>query len=119
MHKNQGPKASATLFPAPGPMGKGVLVQGTLWGNLILGPTARDVHNPEHINQTSEEITGYILRKCKELVPEFDASQVIHAFAGARAKSDRNDWSAPIPFIYRTTHQNLTPPDMSAGRQDH
>ena len=95
------------------------MVQGTLWGNLILGPTARDVHNPEHINQTSEEITGYILRKCKELVPEFDASQVIHAFAGARAKSDRNDWSAPIPFIYRTTHQNLTPPDMSAGRQDH
>ena len=86
LHKNQGPKASATLFPAPGPMGKGVLVQGTLWGNLILGPTARDVHNPEHINQTSEEITGYILRKCKELVPGFDASQVIHAFAGARAK---------------------------------
>ena len=119
LHKNQGPKASATLFPAPGPMGKGVLVQGTLWGNLILGPTARDVHNPEHINQTSEEITGYILRKCKELVPEFDASQVIHAFAGARAKSDRNDWSAPIPFIYRTTHQNLTPPDVSADRQDH
>jgi len=108
LHKNQGPKASATLFPAPGPMGKGVLVQGTLWGNLILGPTARDVHNPEHINQTSEEITGYILRKCKELVPGFDASQVIHAFAGARAKSDRNDWSAPSLHTF-TFSATLTP----------
>ena len=27
-----------------GKYGKGVLVQKTLWGNLILGPTARDVH---------------------------------------------------------------------------
>ncbi len=31
------------LFPCPHPVyGKGVLVQSTLWGNLILGPTARD-----------------------------------------------------------------------------
>ena len=52
LHKDQGTKANATLFPAPGPLGKGVLVQGTLWGNLILGPTARDVHNPG-----AEEIT--------------------------------------------------------------
>ena len=39
----QGHKTNATLFPTPHPVyGKGVLVQGTLWGNLILGPTARD-----------------------------------------------------------------------------
>jgi glycerol-3-phosphate dehydrogenase len=49
-----------------------VLVQGTLWGNLILGPTARDVHNPAH-HQTREEIVTYLLEKCRELVPAFDA----------------------------------------------
>ena len=43
LHKDEGHKTSATLFPCPHPVyGKGVLVQGTLWGNLILGPTARD-----------------------------------------------------------------------------
>jgi L-2-hydroxyglutarate oxidase LhgO len=36
-------QAKHVLFPCPHPVyGKGVLVQSTLWGNLILGPTARD-----------------------------------------------------------------------------
>lgn len=29
---------------------------------------------------------------CRRLVPNFDIGQVIHSFAGARAKSSRNDW---------------------------
>ena len=44
LHKNEGKKANHILFPAPHPkLGKGILVQNTLWGNIILGPTARDV----------------------------------------------------------------------------
>jgi|EP01046_Picozoa_sp_COSAG06_P025853 hypothetical protein len=35
------------------------------------------------MSESHDEITGYILRKCKELVPSFDATAVIHAFAGA------------------------------------
>merc|ERR1712196_90267 len=92
LHKNQGQLAHATLFPCPGPLGKGVLVQQTLWGNLILGPTARDVHDPEHMAQSKESILSYILERCKVLVPKFDAAETIHTFAGARAKSDRGDW---------------------------
>lgn len=43
LHKNQGHHANHVIFPCPHPVyGKGVLVQSTLWGNLILGPTARD-----------------------------------------------------------------------------
>ena len=43
LNKNQGHQAKHVLFPCPHPVyGKGVLVQSTLWGNLILGPTARD-----------------------------------------------------------------------------
>ena len=41
LDKNQGDLVTRTIFPCPGPLGKGVLVQKTLWGNLILGPTAR------------------------------------------------------------------------------
>jgi L-2-hydroxyglutarate oxidase LhgO len=44
LNRNQGKFAKCTLFPCPGPLGKGILVQQTLWGNLILGPTARDLH---------------------------------------------------------------------------
>jgi glycerol-3-phosphate dehydrogenase len=73
-------------------LGKGVLVQTTLWGNLILGPTARDMHQPEARDMTPASVQEYILGKCKKLVPSFDAKETFHAFAGARAKSDRGDW---------------------------
>ena len=104
LHKREGGKVSHTLFPAPHPvLGKGVLVQGTLWGNLILGPTARDVlkFNPDKqayeidesvANASPESIMTYILSKCRNLVPEFNAADVIHTFSGARAKSTRGDW---------------------------
>ena len=98
LSKEQGPKANATLFPAPGPLGKGVLVQGTLWGNLILGPTARDVHNPEHMATTADGITGYIIDKCKELVPSFNPRDVIHSFAGAYLRAFLSTIGWPVSF---------------------
>jgi len=104
LHKREGGRVSHTLFPAPHPvLGKGVLVQGTLWGNLILGPTARDLlkfnaetnsYEPdkEVAEQSKDSIMKYILTKCKKLVPSFKASEVIHTFSGTRAKSTRGDW---------------------------
>ena len=93
LNRNQGYLAHHTLFPCPDPvLGKGVLVQTTLWGNLILGPTARDMHIPEMRDMTEAQVQEYILTKCKELVPSFDPKETIHAFCGARAKSDRGDW---------------------------
>lgn len=41
---------------------------------------------------SAREIQEYILSKCKRLVPSFDPKETIHAFCGARAKSDRGDW---------------------------
>lgn len=62
LHRNQGRLAKHTIFPCPDPiLGKGVLVQTTLWGNLILGPTARDIYKPEAMNMTSKEVQEYIL----------------------------------------------------------
>lgn len=92
LNRNQGHLANHTLFPCPGKYGKGVLVQTTLWGNLILGPTARDYYNVEHMAETIEDVQKFILYKCRQLVPSFDPKEVIHAFCGARAKSDRGDW---------------------------
>ena len=93
LNRNQGYLAKHTLFPCPDPiLGKGVLVQTTLWGNLILGPTARDMHKTDVATMSNASIQEYILSKCKALVPSFDPKETIHAFCGARAKSDRGDW---------------------------
>lgn len=67
-------------------------MQTTLWGNLILGPTARDVYKPEARDMTPKAVQEYILSKCKQLVGSFDPKETFHAFCGARAKSDRGDW---------------------------
>lgn len=89
----QGYLASHTLFPCPDPvLGKGVLVQTTLWGNLILGPTARDVYKPEARDMSDASVQEYILSKCKRLVPYFDPKETFHAFCGARAKNSTGDW---------------------------
>jgi len=105
LNRNQGHLTNHTLFPCPGPLGKGVLVQTTLWGNLILGPTARDMHEPAVASEKPVDIQTFILFKCKQLVAKFDPKEVIHAFSGARAKSDRGDWiieasSANARFIH-------------------
>ncbi|KAL3936793.1 MAG: hypothetical protein SGBAC_007966 [Bacillariaceae sp.] len=93
LNRNQGHLTTRTLFPCPDPvLGKGVLVQTTLWGNLILGPTARDTNNPDAARMRSADVQHYILSKCKHLLAGFDPKETIHAFCGARAKSDRGDW---------------------------
>lgn len=93
LNRNQGHLTKHTIFPCPDPvLGKGVLVQTTLWGNLILGPTARDVHLEDAKNMSQSSVQEYILSKCKKLCPYFDPKETIHAFCGARAKSSRGDW---------------------------
>ena len=53
------------------------------------------------------------LRRWRELVPAFDAREVIHSFAGARAKSDRNDWiieASAVPAAHgRFIHAAVSP----------
>jgi L-2-hydroxyglutarate oxidase LhgO len=95
LKKSSGSVCNHTLFPCPGKYGKGVLVQKTLWGNLILGPTARDVHewkDPDVDPDSKEDVMQQILSACKRLVPGFDTDDAFHSFSGARAKSTRGDW---------------------------
>jgi glycerol-3-phosphate dehydrogenase len=50
------------------------------------------MHDPDASKMTPDEIQSFILSKCKQIVPGIDPTMTIHAFAGARAKSDRGDW---------------------------
>jgi glycerol-3-phosphate dehydrogenase len=109
--KEEAPACRHTVFPCPGKMGKGILVQPTLWGNLCLGPTAFDTtqrtadYNPASRQMSKREIMDHILEKCRELIPSFDATEAIHSFAGVRAKSSRGDWIIePAPQHPRFIH---------------
>jgi glycerol-3-phosphate dehydrogenase len=41
----------------------------------------------------------YIITKCRDLVPSFDIKEVIHTFAGARAKNSTGDWVIGISHV--------------------
>eukprot|EP01083_Nonionella_stella_P034247 93771_1 len=85
LNKDESYLTKHTLFPCPSERGKGVLVQSTLWGNLLIGPTSRYFKE----RRSKDEIIKFLFWRSKELIPSIDGSKIIHSFAGSRPKSDK------------------------------
>ena len=91
MDKKVGGYVSHTVFQLPTKYGKGVLVTPTVHGNLLAGPTAVDVEDPEALNTTQEGMDD-LLRRASLSVNHFPARQVITSFVGLRAHEDGGDF---------------------------
>lgn len=91
MDKAVGDMVHSTVFQLPGVMGKGVLVTPTIHGNLLAGPTARDMEDREASNTTADSM-GEVLEKARNTVPELPARQVITSFGGLRAHEDGHEF---------------------------
>ncbi|WP_051717170.1 FAD-dependent oxidoreductase [Streptomyces sp. NRRL F-5727] len=79
------------LLPVPGPLGKGVLVAPTVYGNVLLGPTAEDLDDRAATGTTAEGLAG--LRDLgARIVPALVAEEVTAAYAGLRAATGREDY---------------------------
>lgn len=83
--------ATKTLFGAPTPLGKGVLVTPTVDGNVLLGPTSDDQKDKLMIDTTHNGM-DIILSRAKRLIPSINPKDVINSFAGLRAVSDTGDF---------------------------
>jgi len=75
------------VYPLPHPEGVslGVHLTKTVWGNVLVGPTARyvsDKNNYERDRETVEEFA----RGAKLLLPGLDTSDLVPAYSGIRAK---------------------------------
>ena len=84
LDKTAGGHVRHTVFMLPDDMGKGVLVTPTVHGNLIVGPTAKDVPDHEAVNTTAEGLET-IRVKSAWSVKNVPLNQVITSFAGLRA----------------------------------
>lgn len=62
----------------------GTLVSPTVEGNLLIGPTSRNVSRFTNTASTPGGI-AHVLRVAKKLIPDLDEAQVITNFAGVRA----------------------------------
>ena len=88
---------SRTIFPLPAKVSKGVLVIPTVEGNIMLGPTAEEVDDPDD-RATTRAGWREVRARAAELAPGIDARDLIASFAGLRASAPGGDFViAPSP----------------------
>ncbi|MFJ6695242.1 NAD(P)/FAD-dependent oxidoreductase [Streptomyces sp. NPDC091272] len=82
------------LLPVPTALGKGVLVTPTVFGNVLLGPTAEDLtgEDAKTAHHTTPEGRAYLLDQGRRIMPDLLKEQVITSYAGLRAATGHEDF---------------------------
>ncbi len=91
LDKSVGNLAVHTIFQCPNEMGKGILVTPTVDGNLLIGPTAKNIEDKEDITTTPEGLRE-IVEKALKSVPTVSVRNAITSFAGVRAHPTNDDF---------------------------
>ncbi|MFI1018435.1 FAD-dependent oxidoreductase [Streptomyces sp. NPDC020965] len=79
------------LLPVPTALGKGVLVAPTVYGNVMLGPTAEDLDDKRATGTTADGL-ALLREKGHRIVPELLTEEVTAVYAGLRAATDDDDY---------------------------
>jgi glycerol-3-phosphate dehydrogenase len=79
------------VLAVPTRLGKGVLISPTIYGNVMLGPTAEDLED-KTATGTSEAGLAFLLEKGRGLMPELLEEEVTATYAGLRATIDQSDY---------------------------
>ena len=77
-------RLGSVLFPVPTPVSKGIVVMKTTHGNVILGPTAREVVERESPAVTRSGLAE-VWQGAAKLIPDVAPRHAIATFAGLRA----------------------------------
>ncbi len=85
------PLVDRIVLPVPSSLGKGVLISPTIYGNVMLGPTAEDLKD-RAATDTSEGGFDFLLRKGDALMPRLLEEEVTASYAGLRAAIDHDDY---------------------------
>jgi glycerol-3-phosphate dehydrogenase len=79
------------LLPVPTSRGKGVLVAPTVYGNVLLGPTAQDLTDK---TDTDSSATGleFLQENGRRILPDLAQEEVTAVYAGLRAATEHSDY---------------------------
>jgi glycerol-3-phosphate dehydrogenase len=83
------------LLPVPTAITKGVLISPTVYGNILLGPTAEDLPDKTATN-TSESGLQSLLEKGAKILPELLDEEVTATYAGLRAATEHSDYQIAL-----------------------
>jgi len=86
---------SEILLPVPSAKGKGVLISPTIYGNVMLGPTAEDLTDR---TDTSTSAAGFeqLLDKGRTILPQLLEAEVTATYAGLRAATEHSDYVVDV-----------------------
>lgn len=79
-----------TLFFTPTKLGKGVLVLPTVDNNILIGPTAEEIDEPQ--TETTSDGLNFVTEKARQMCNNIPFYNTITSFAGIRAYSSTHDF---------------------------
>jgi L-2-hydroxyglutarate oxidase LhgO len=85
------PLVNHVLLPVPTAVTKGVLISPTVYGNVLLGPTAEDLRDKTATNTSANGLQS-LLEKGRRILPELLDEEVTATYAGLRAATEHSDY---------------------------
>jgi glycerol-3-phosphate dehydrogenase len=82
---------TSVILPVPSARTKGMLVSPTVFGNLLVGPTADDIEDPTATATTQDGIDR-LVAGARRLVPALAGEEVTASYAGIRAATEHSDY---------------------------
>ncbi|MCX4671813.1 FAD-dependent oxidoreductase [Streptomyces sp. NBC_01381] len=79
------------LLPVPTALGKGVLVAPTVYGNVLLGPTAEELDDKTGTGTTADGLDT-LRAKGRRILPALLDEEVTTVYAGLRAATEHDDY---------------------------
>ncbi|HKD34743.1 MAG TPA: NAD(P)/FAD-dependent oxidoreductase [Gaiellaceae bacterium] len=87
------------ILAVPTGTSKGVLLAPTVFGNILLGPTAQDVADKDDTSSTADGL-AYLRSEARRIVPELLEHEVTAVYVGLRTASDDSDYRISVDNGY-------------------
>jgi glycerol-3-phosphate dehydrogenase len=94
------PLVNHVLLPVPTSITKGVLISPTVYGNILLGPTAEDLPDKTATETTAEGLK-FLLDKGHDILPQLLDEEVTAAYSGLRAATEHSDYQISMDAALR------------------
>jgi glycerol-3-phosphate dehydrogenase len=89
------PLLSHILLAVPTARTKGVLLTPTVFGNILLGPTAEDIERKDDRSSTADGL-AYLRAEGQRILPELLLHEVTAVYVGLRAATEHDDYHLRI-----------------------